>query len=492
MTEAIMRFKLIVLGVILLLSGCFHTVKTGEIALNLQSGSDLTLGLSKKDISVADTKYNFHSPLFISNLLLDTLMAESNGRVVPPVNQPLSLSITYDFQPEFQPNIFIGVTSLFIPILGFIPESNEERYRVEYAVKDPQGTVVYQRSLENTVEGSIKGWYVGRIGAATNLKKAEALLAAKNAARLVLKDLDEHSGKILAAVRSARIPSTASGRHFNTTAAQDIIRSTPQESLPSAAAVSSDVDELPSKKAKAKNAYAIVIGIETYRQKLPPADFAVRDASTITEYLTKVLGYPEENVITLLNDRALQSDLAKYFEKWLPNNVEQGNTVFVYYSGHGAPNPKTGDAYLVPYDGDPTFITETGYSLKRMYDALGKLPAKEIIIALDSCFSGAGGRSVIAKGSRPLVVNLQTNIVLSKNMTVLSASSDDQTSSAYAEKGHGLFTYFLLKAIKNEDVVRKDGSLKIEDLYDYLKPQVERVARKQYNNEQMPQLIYPK
>lgn len=252
----------------------------------------------------------------------------------------------------------------------------------------------------------------------------------------------------------------------------------------------SDVDDIPSAKAKLnKNAYAIVIGVEAYRQNLPKADFAVSDARTISAYLTKVLGYPEENVVTLVNDRALQSDLTKYFEKWLPNNVEKNSTVFVYYSGHGAPNPKTGDAYLVPYDGDPSFIDETGYSLKRMYAALGKLPAKEVIVALDSCFSGAGGRSVIAKGSRPLVMNLQSNVVIPKNMTVLSASSGDQTSSTYDEKGHGLFTYFLLKGIKNEDVVKTEGGLEIRDLYNYIKPQVESIARKKFNNEQTPQLI---
>jgi len=77
-------------------------------------------------------------------------------------------------------------------------------------------------------------------------------------------------------------------------------------------------------------------------------------------------------------------------------------------------------------------------------------------------------------------------------MTVLSASSGEQTSSTYDEKGHGLFTYFLLKGIRNEDVVRSDGSLKVDDLYSYLKPQVERIARKQYNNEQTPQLIEAK
>jgi len=254
--------------------------------------------------------------------------------------------------------------------------------------------------------------------------------------------------------------------------------------------VRSDVDELPVAQAvRSKNSYAIVIGIERYRQNLPAAEFASRDAGTVAEYIRKVLGYPSENVIVLIDDRALQSDLAKYFEKWLPNNVEPGSTVFVYFSGHGAPNPKTGDAYLVPYDGDPTFIEETGYSLKRMYAALGKLPAKEVIVALDSCFSGAGGRSVLAKGARPIVLSVENQIITNKNMTVLSASAGDQISSTYDEKGHGLFTYFMLKGIKNEGFVRKDGSLDIAGLYDYLKPQVSSIARTKYNNEQTPQLI---
>jgi len=253
-----------------------------------------------------------------------------------------------------------------------------------------------------------------------------------------------------------------------------------------------DVDVIPQRISKTKqNAYAIVIGIEDYRQNLPKADYALNDSKIVTEYLTKIMGYPEENVATLENDRAALGDFVKYFEKWLPNNVEKGGTVFVYYSGHGAPNPKTGDAYLVPYDGDPSFIDQTGYSLKRMYEALGKLPAKKIIVALDSCFSGAGGRSVVAKGARPLVMNLQDDMALPRNMTVLSASSGEQISSTYNEKGHGLFTYFLLKGIKNQDVVKQDGSIAVYELFSYLKPQVERIARKQYNNEQTPQLILP-
>ncbi len=254
----------------------------------------------------------------------------------------------------------------------------------------------------------------------------------------------------------------------------------------------SDVDHVPALRPQTnRNAHAIVIGIEQYRQKLPRADFAVRDARVVSEYLVKVLGYPEENIVTLINEHAAMGDFVKYFEKWLANNVEKDGTVFVYFSGHGAPNPRTGDAYLVPYDGDPSFIEQTGYPLRRLHEALGALPAREVIVTLDSCFSGAGGKSVLAKGARPLVMNLQESLPPSQKIVMLSAAAGDQISSTYEEKSHGLFTYFLLKAIKERAEAGRDVALEIGDLFAEVKPQVERVARKLYNNEQTPQIMNP-
>nr|MBI3612094.1 caspase family protein [Nitrospirota bacterium] len=252
----------------------------------------------------------------------------------------------------------------------------------------------------------------------------------------------------------------------------------------------SDVDRLPAAKGRLnKQAYAIVIGIETYRNKLPKAEFADRDAKLVGEYLTKVLGYPEENVVVRTNDNASLTDLIKYVENWLPNNVEKDSVVFIYYSGHGAPNPKTSDAYLVPYDGDPTFLESTGYPLKRLYAALEKLPAKDITVVLDSCFSGAGGRSVLAKGAKPMVLSVENAIVAGGKAVVLSASAGDQISSAFVEQGHGLLTYFFLKGLQGEGDLNHDGTIGLAELYEYVKPNVQRIARKQYNNEQTPQLL---
>lgn len=254
--------------------------------------------------------------------------------------------------------------------------------------------------------------------------------------------------------------------------------------------LSSDVDRVPALQiSKKKNAYAVVIGIEQYREQLPKANFAAHDASVVGDYLTKALGYPEENVVVRLNEKATKTDLEKYFEAWLPNNVEKDSSVFVYFSGHGAPHVKTGDAYLVPYDGDPTFVDKTGFSLKRLYTALDKLPAKDVTVVLDSCFSGAGGRSVLAEGARPMGLSMEIQALTTGRITVLSASAGDQISNTFKEQGHGLLTYFFLKGLQGEGDANKDGAVEMAELYDYVKPNVQKVARKQYNNEQTPQLL---
>ncbi len=263
--------------------------------------------------------------------------------------------------------------------------------------------------------------------------------------------------------------------------------SVPSVSIP---APISDVDRLTTLRAvPQKNAYAIVIGIENYQQKLPKADYAVHDAEIMGQYLTKAFGYQEENVVVLLNERATKTSMEKYVEGWLFDRVEKGDSVFIYYSGHGAPNAKTGKAYLVPYDGDPAFVEQTGYQLDRLYERLATLPAKEVVVILDSCFSGAGGRSVIAKGMRPMVLSVENPLLAKGRTMVLTAGANDQVSSTYEQKSHGLLTYFFLRGLQGEADQNNDKRIELRELFEYLKPQVERTARREFHNEQTPQLL---
>ncbi len=242
--------------------------------------------------------------------------------------------------------------------------------------------------------------------------------------------------------------------------------------------VVTDVRTIPDFNASPReNDLAVVIGIENYKG-LPKSDFSTSDAGLMLDYL-KALGFQRRNIEFISDADATRSGIEKAIEAWLPNRVKKGSTVIVYYSGHGAPEPKTGDAYLVPYDGDPNYLEITGYPLKRLYEKLGTLQSAEVVVLLDSCFSGAGGRSVLAKGARPLVM-MTAAATISPNMAVLSATQGTQISTSSPEKGHGIFTYYFLKALK-------DGKKSIAEIYEYIKPSVEDEA-KALNVQQSPSI----
>ncbi len=99
-------------------------------------------------------------------------------------------------------------------------------------------------------------------------------------------------------------------------------------------------------------------------------------------------------------------------------------------------------------------------------------------MALDSCFSGAGGRSVIEHGARPLVL-LRATGALPHNMTVFAAASGDEITGSLDEQRHGLFTHYLLKGV----YTGKDTSQK---LCDYVRKNVSDSAAAQKNRSQTP------
>jgi TPR repeat protein len=224
------------------------------------------------------------------------------------------------------------------------------------------------------------------------------------------------------------------------------------------------------------NDIAVIIGIEKYRA-VPPTEYAAADAGMVRDYL-KALGIPERNIEFLADDRATLSDIRKVIETKIPNMVKANSRVIVYYAGHGAPGAARGESYLVPYDGDPSFLADTAYPLSRLYDRLSRLKAKEVLVILDSCFSGAGGRSVLAKNTRPLVMVKETPPPSSKSMIVLTSSRGSQITTSLSEVGHGAFTYFFLRALQ-------EGNRDIGEVFAYLNPRVTEEAKRQ-NVDQTP------
>ena len=252
--------------------------------------------------------------------------------------------------------------------------------------------------------------------------------------------------------------------------------------------LASDVDrELPKGSPRPQD-FALVIGIEKYRS-LPAADYGERDAETVRAYL-RGLGVPPEHIVLLAGERATRTDMANYLEDWLPRNATPQSRVYFYFSGHGAPDPSTGSAYLMPWNGDPAFLKSSAYPVKKVYESLQKLRAKEVVVMLDTCFSGAGGRSVIAKGMRPLVTVADSNLPAGSKLSVLTASSGSEITGSLEGQGHGMFTYYLLKGLQGAADADRDAHVTLQELHTYVRAEVRRAARLQ-NREQTPQLQAP-
>ena len=239
---------------------------------------------------------------------------------------------------------------------------------------------------------------------------------------------------------------------------------------------------------------AVVIGNRNYRRAgVPAVDYAIRDARTMNSYLIKTMGFDKRNIIYIED-----AGLADFFQVFGSNNNYRGklynfvkadqSKVFIYYVGHGAPELKTGDAYFVPVDADPQYLKNSGYLLKTFYDNLGKLPATQITVVLDACFSGNSDKGLIFSGVSSLTLKLKDDLKQPDNVTVIASSQNNQVSTWYPEKRHSLFTYYFLKGLGGEADSDRNSKLTVAELETYLQDKVPYEARRLKGNEQNPSI----
>ncbi|MBN1252065.1 MAG: caspase family protein [Bacteroidales bacterium] len=251
----------------------------------------------------------------------------------------------------------------------------------------------------------------------------------------------------------------------------------------------SDVDKnIPKNALIRENTLAVIIGVENYKYA-PNVEFAQRDAQVMYKYVSSVFGIPKENTYFLTNKEATYGEFNKIFSKdgWLARRTAKGESnIIVYYAGHGAPDAKTESAFLIPYDIDPNY-PKTGYSLDKLYESLSGLQAKSVTVFLDACFSGKSRTDeMLVAGARSVIIKTKNSAFSAKNMAVISASSNDEYSAAYPEKYHGIFTYFLLKEIKEK--AANLSNINLQKFYENIKTNVVKKAGF-LDKEQTPSLI---
>ena len=241
---------------------------------------------------------------------------------------------------------------------------------------------------------------------------------------------------------------------------------------------SSDVDvNIPETKAKNDNTFAFIIANEKY-DVVSKVDYANNDGKIFAEYCKKTLGLPTDNV--KLNENATYGKMLqtiRLIKKTAEYNANAN--IILYYAGHGIPNDETKDAFLLPIDADGK-QTEGCYSLNRLFKELGELKARQVVVFLDACFSGAKRDGGMLASVRGVAIKSKA-VEATGNMVVFSAADGEQTALPWQERGHGLFTYFLLKKLQESK-----GKVKLKELGDYLKENVSKIAINKKQKEQTP------
>jgi len=248
-------------------------------------------------------------------------------------------------------------------------------------------------------------------------------------------------------------------------------------------AVRNDLSSLIAKAPQAKEdstKWLFVVGIEMYKETYP-VDYAETSAKDFELAARKTLGVPSANVVSLYNESAT-TGLIKDRLTVLLDRMKEGDSLYFYYCGHGVPSrdpfgssSESFESYILPFERIPNFIyQEPDFRISSIFNALAQSKAAKVFVFMDACFSGTSEYgSMFPKASlAPALLVAKAPSFDQQKMVIMSASQASQTARGYQDKGHRLFTYFLVKGLLDNAEKAATG----KDLFDSFATQVRNVS----------------
>jgi tetratricopeptide (TPR) repeat protein len=200
--------------------------------------------------------------------------------------------------------------------------------------------------------------------------------------------------------------------------------------------------------------WALVIGISHYVHA-EPLQYAAADADAIADFVKSPRGggVPEDQVFVLTEDEATNVGVLTAIHK-LQNKVQRGDTVTVYFAGHGFTLNNTG--YFIPIDVtlDTAFLG-IGFPLLKSLIENGLAQANTRIFVTDMCYAGRVGAEQSEAASQ--IQNIINEDLIAfeggtGNFLNLLASQPYEPSWESEELEQGVFTYALLEALNGSGI----------------------------------------
>jgi hypothetical protein len=242
--------------------------------------------------------------------------------------------------------------------------------------------------------------------------------------------------------------------------------------------------------ANQSNVWAVVVGINDYL-RLPRLKYAVNDAREFHRLLVQMNRIPENNITLLLNDQANLSNLRSVLGTHLKEVAGREDMVVIFFAGHGAAEVDSSSAegdglekYLMTWEANPRDLYSTAMPMAEVARILNRIRSERLIFIADSCYSGAtGGRTVSTSSIRAKISDtFLDRIAGGRGKVIMTASAANEVSVEKDDMQHGVFTYYLLEALKGEADTDRDGAITVYEAYRYVSEKVPRAT----NQEQHP------
>lgn len=232
---------------------------------------------------------------------------------------------------------------------------------------------------------------------------------------------------------------------------------------------------------------ALVIGISDYADPKLDLQYADKDAQAMYEFLTNpALGpaaFRQEDVKLLLNQEATAAAINTGLRDFL-QKARENDFVLFFFAGHGAPDRnRIRDLYLLAYDTDSENVAGTGLLMRHVRDAIGEIPARDVLVLADACHSAG---IAVSGDTRSVTENPIHQTFLEKmrhssgGLAVLTASEAAQLALEHSQwAGHGVFTYFLLEGLKGAADINRDHIVATGELIEFVRDKVRDATRYQ-------------
>jgi hypothetical protein len=246
------------------------------------------------------------------------------------------------------------------------------------------------------------------------------------------------------------------------------------------------------------NLYALVIGINTYRNQDISLTYAVPDATAFAGTLQKVASplFEKADIRTLTTPQATTKEaITKAFEE--VRQLVKPNDLFIFYNAsHGMVDVVNNEEQYFLLTSNVRLlssqhISKDALSHKDLVQLIGSIPAQKKLVILDTCNAGKGGKEIqiaLLQQTRGLTDATAVKLLQrAVGSSVFSASADSQ-QALEGYKGHGLFTYVLLEGLQGKADFKKDGFITVTGLKLYTEERVMTLSEEVFKRQQNPMI----